>query len=86
MRSSMLQWAPSADCPIMISNTWKCIRINHRRRDGWGKGREKNMDGNKFFSEWLVEGGRNTGQDPTDVNSVISCVKHVSGAHVQPNF
>jgi hypothetical protein len=47
--------------------------INHRKRDDLEKGREKNIDGNKeFFSEWLVEGGRNTGQDPTNVKCVIS--------------
>jgi hypothetical protein len=57
-----------------------------QERDGWENGRGKNMDGNKFFSECLVEGGRNTGQDPTDVKCVIFCVKHVSGACVQPNF
>jgi hypothetical protein len=50
------------------------------------KKRGKNMEGNKFFSEWLVEGGRNTGQDPTDVNCIISWVKHVSGACLQSNF
>ena len=45
------------------------------------------MNGNKeFFPEWLVEGSRNTGQDPTDVICIISCVKHVSGACVRPNF
>jgi hypothetical protein len=65
----MLPWAASADFPIMISITGKYIRINHRKRDGWEKWRRKNMDGNKeFFSEWLVEGGRNMGQDPIDVN------------------
>lgn len=45
------------------------------------------MEGNReFFPELLVEGGRNTGQDPTDVICIISCATHVSGACVQPNF
>jgi hypothetical protein len=35
----MLRRAASAECPIMISITRKCVRINHRKRDGWEKGR-----------------------------------------------
>jgi hypothetical protein len=47
MRSSTLRWAASAECPIMISVSVKCIRINHRKKDGWEKERGRNMDGNK---------------------------------------
>lgn len=55
MRSSMLRWAASAEFPIMISITGRCIRINHRQRDGWGKKRgEKAWTGTRssFQKVW----------------------------------
>jgi hypothetical protein len=37
MRSSRLRWAASTECPIIISITGQCIRINRWNRDGWEK-------------------------------------------------